>query len=99
MRIEISDKQYWIEKCNLALANIRKRRVELQIEYNSKSWFYKLIHDAPMPKYDDLRTPKWNSYGEWQIADLKQKLEYPNCDAIIINPYEHQLEFVLNWSE
>ena len=99
MRIEITDKPFWIDKCNKAIKNIQEERLKKQEYWEKQSWWYRLRKDEPNPAVDDFYKPKWNSCGEWEINDLKKKLEISNCGTILINPYEHDLNYVLKWAK
>lgn len=101
MKIEISDKKYWIDLCDKALLNIKEERIKKQQYWDSQSWWYKFCKDKPIISdgYETITHHSWNTAGEWEIKDLKQKLELPNCGTIQINPYQYDLNYILNWSK
>ena len=93
MRIEIQDKDFWIQQCSLAIKNIQEERQRKQKEWEGSSWWHRFTTDEPIG--GDFR---WNLIGEYELRKLKQLLELPCCGILEINPYEIDLSYVLSWA-
>lgn len=98
MRIEIQDKDFWIQQCSLAIKNIQEERQRKQKEWESSSWWHRFTTDEPIGVNGSLTRLPWNWSGEWEPKELKRLLELPNCGAVEINPYAIDLSYILSWA-
>lgn len=99
MKIKINDKIFWINKCKDAVANIKQTRMDKQIEYENKSWWYRLTNTQPIANREDLTTHSWNLFAQHDIEHFLQQLELPHCDYIIVNTNDIDLQYILDWAE
>ena len=97
MKIEIQDKNFWIQQCSLAIHNIQEERQRKQKEWEGSSWWHRFTKDEPMKDDGKISLP-WNWGGEWDCKHFKELLELPCCGYLEINPHEIDLRYILSWA-
>ena len=88
MKIELIDRQYWLEKCEVSRQKIMRQKAEDKAEYDTKlksydkqNWWKRFWSFNPRYGY----WPNYGRYGLGVIKDLESMLESEHTGSITLD--------------
>lgn len=79
MKVEISEKDYWIAKCDTAINWITCERLRLQKVYNNKSRWYRFWHD------DSIKSWHWSYEAQRIVAEIRTALSLEHVGIVYVD--------------
>lgn len=85
MKIEISEKDYWIARCDTATNWITCERLRLQKVYKNKSRWYRFWHD------DVFEPWYWCNHAQRIIEEIRTVLSLEHVETVYVDSDEFSL--------